>query len=153
MVVGFSTALVQGLLVRIVVLRLGESRSLIVGLVLSVVGHACIGLADRGWLLLVFIFPLALGGLAGPAIQAIISREVGPKEQGEVQGSLNSLSMIAAIVAPLVGTSLLARFGPETASPHIPGAAFFASSAFNVLGLLLAIRLLSRTASATAKLA
>jgi DHA1 family tetracycline resistance protein-like MFS transporter len=77
-------------------------------------------------------------------VQAIISREVGPTEQGELQGSLNSLNGIAAIVGPIIGTSLLARFGAEGSSPHIPGAAFFAAAAFNALGLLLALRLFSR---------
>ena len=144
MVVGLATAVVQGALVRVVVPRLGERRALLVGLLMAVTGHTLLGLASQGWMLLVFIVPLALGGLAGPAVQAIISREVGPNEQGELQGSLNSLNGIAAIVAPIIGTTLLARFGAEKAAPHIPGAAFFAAAAFNALGLLLALRLFSR---------
>ena len=127
MVVGFSTALsVQGLLVRIVVPRLGESRSLHRGnwCCPSWATRVGIGLADRGWLLSCSSSPLALGGLAGPAIQAIISREVGPaKEQGEVQGLLNSLSMIAAAIVALVivRTSLpFKRFGPEDSLPAYP---------------------------------
>ncbi len=144
MVVGLATAVVQGGLVRVVVPRLGERRALVVGLMMAVTGHTLLGLADRGWMMLAFIPPLALGGLAGPAVQAIISREVGPNEQGELQGSLNSLGGIAAIVGPIIGTTLLARFGPETASPHVPGAAFFAAAGFNLVGLLLALRLFSR---------
>ena len=144
MVVGVATAVVQGGLVRVVVPRLGERRALIVGLLMAVTGYTLLGLANHGWMMLAFIPPLALGGLAGPAVQAIISREVGANEQGELQGSLNSLAGIAAIVGPLIGTSLLARFGPETASPHVPGAAFFAGAAFNAVGLLLALRLFSR---------
>lgn len=148
MVVGLATALVQGLLVRVAVPKLGERRALVVGLVLGVIGQAALGSATSGWMILVFVFPLALGGLAGPAVQAIISSQVGPTEQGELQGSLNSLNGIAAIVAPIIGTNLLARFGPETASPHVPGAAFYAASAFNALGLLLALRLFARTRAA-----
>ena len=145
MVVGLATAVVQGVLVRAVVPRLGERRALVVGLLMAITGHLLLGLASRGWMMLAFIPPLALGGLAGPAVQAIISREVGPQEQGELQGSLNSLGGIAAIVAPIIGTNLLARFGAPDSSPHIPGAAFFAASAFNVLGLLLAVRLFARS--------
>jgi DHA1 family tetracycline resistance protein-like MFS transporter len=85
MVVGFSMALVQGVLVRAIVPRMGERRALVVGLVMGVVGQVAFALADRGWVMLVLIAPFALGGLAGPAVQAIISREVGPKEQGELQ--------------------------------------------------------------------
>jgi DHA1 family tetracycline resistance protein-like MFS transporter len=144
MTVGLLMALVQGVLVRAVVRRIGERRSLLFGMLMGVVGQALMGLATKGWMMLAAIAPLALGGLASPAIQAIISREVGPKEQGELQGGLNSLNGVAAIVGPLVGTTLLATFAPETAPVRIPGAAFFAASAFNLVGLLLALRVLAR---------
>jgi DHA1 family tetracycline resistance protein-like MFS transporter len=147
MVVGFATALVQGLLVRVAIPRLGERRALVVGLVMTIVGHTSLGLANHGWMIYAFIFPLSLGGLAGPAVQAIISRATGASEQGELQGSLNSLAGIAAIVGPIIGTNLLARFAPETAVPHIPGAAFFASAAIMAIGLLLALRLFARSAA------
>jgi DHA1 family tetracycline resistance protein-like MFS transporter len=148
MVVGVTTALVQGVLVRVVTARLGERRTLLVGLAMGAAGHLLLGLADRSWMMYAFLLPLALGGLAGPATQAIITSAVGPSEQGELQGSLNSLAGMAAIVGPLVGTSLLARFGPETAQPHVAGAAFFAASAFSVLGLVLALRLFARSPAA-----
>ncbi len=146
MAVGLATALVQGVLVRAAVGRLGERRALVLGLVASAVGFVSFGLADRGWLMYVFIVPFALGGLAGPATQAIISRHVAPSEQGEIQGSLSSLSGVAAIVGPLVGTSLLARFGNAAARPYVPGAAFFASAALSALGLVFALRLFVRQA-------
>ncbi len=141
MVVGVATAIVQGLLVRAVVPRLGERRALVFGLVMSIAGHTLLGLASQGWMMLSFIFVLALGGLAGPAVQAIISREVAADEQGELQGALNSLSGICAIVGPLIGTNLLATFEAENATVRIPGAPFFASALFNFVGLALALRL------------
>ncbi len=95
--------------------------------------------------------PFALGGLAGPATQAIITREVGPSEQGELQGSINSLSGLTAIVGPLVGTALLARFAPESARPHIPGAPFLAAASFLGLGLVLALRLFARGLAASSR--
>ncbi|HEX8789729.1 MAG TPA: TCR/Tet family MFS transporter [Polyangiaceae bacterium] len=149
MVVGVATAIVQGFLVRSAVPRLGERRALVFGLVMSIAGHTLLGLADRGWMMMSFIFVLALGGLSGPAVQAIISREVPPTEQGELQGALNSLSGITAIVGPLIGTNLLAMFEAENAAVRIPGAPFFASALFNLVGLMLALRLF-RTRSAPA---
>ena len=144
MVVGVATALVQGVLVRVVVPRVGERRALVFGLVMAVVGQTALGLADRGWLMLASIFLLALGGLAGPSVQAIITREVGPKEQGELQGGLNSLGGVAAILGPLIGTSLIARFSTAGSSPYVPGAAFFAAAGVNAIGLLLGLRMLAR---------
>ena len=140
MAVGLGMAIVQGLLVRRIVPRLGERRALLVGLALGAAGYAAIGAAQHGWEIYVLILLLALGGIAGPAVQAIITSEVGPKEQGELQGALNSLSGMAAIIGPIIGTGLLAQFGPETATPHIPGASFYAASAFSLVGLVLAAR-------------
>jgi DHA1 family tetracycline resistance protein-like MFS transporter len=145
MMIGLLTALVQGVVVRAVTPRLEERRMLIVGLALGVFGQLAIALADRPWMIYATLAPLALGGIARPATQAIISKAVGPSEQGELQGSLNGLAAIAAITGPLVGTGLLARFGPETAHPHVPGAAFLAAAAFNAIGLTLALRLFARS--------
>jgi DHA1 family tetracycline resistance protein-like MFS transporter len=145
---GVAMAVVQGGLLRAITPRLGERRTLLLGLAMALVGQIAFAFASRGWMMYAFLVPFALGGLSGPAAQAILSREVGPKEQGELQGSLNSLQGIAAIAGPLIGTNLLARFGPETARPHLPGAAFFAAAAINVIGLLLALRLFARMRTA-----
>jgi DHA1 family tetracycline resistance protein-like MFS transporter len=143
MVVGLGTAIVQGVLVRIIVPRLGERRALLAGLAIGAGGYAAIGLADSGWQVYVAIPLLSLGGLAGPATQAILSSEVGPTEQGELQGAMNSLAGIAAIIGPLIGTTLLAAFATEKASPRIPGAPFYAAALFGVIGLTLAARVFS----------
>jgi DHA1 family tetracycline resistance protein-like MFS transporter len=140
MTVGFGAAIVQGALVRVVTPKLGERRVLLIALAIGTVGHISFGLANQGWMMYAILPPLALAGLAGPATQAIVSRAVGPSEQGELQGSINSLGGIAAILGPLVGTNLLAHFAPETAHPRIQGAAFFAAGSFTALGLLLAVR-------------
>jgi MFS transporter, DHA1 family, tetracycline resistance protein len=150
MVVGLGTAVVQGVLVRAIIPRLGERRMLIMGLSLSVAGHLGFALSTQGWMMYAVLVPFTLGGLAGPATQAIITSAVGPKEQGELQGSLNSLSGIAAIIGPLLGTALLARFAPETANPRVPGAPFFAAAAISAIGLWLALRLFARSPAAVA---
>jgi DHA1 family tetracycline resistance protein-like MFS transporter len=145
MVVGVSTAIVQGVLIRVLLPLLGERRALLLGMSIAAVGHIGFGLAQHGWVMYLMLFPFALNGLSGPATQALITREVGPSEQGELQGSLNSLAGLTAIAGPLLGTDLLARFGPETATPHIPGAPFLAAACFNLLGVALAVRLFMRT--------
>lgn len=139
--VGVAVALVQGGLVRRVVPRLGERRAVLVGLVFSVSGYVAFALANRGWMLYALVFPFALGGLVEPATKALLTREVGPREQGELQGSLGSLLSMTSIVGPLLGTALLARFAPPTAVPRIPGAPFLAAAALNALGFVLAARL------------
>lgn len=142
--VGVAAALVQGGLIRVVMPRFGERRVMIGGLALGAAGFAAFGLASRSWMIYAIILPFAMGGLAGPATQALISREVGPSEQGELQGSLVSLSSLTAIAGPLLGTALLSRFGPADADPHVPGAPFFAAALLNLVGMVLALRLFAR---------
>lgn len=90
------------------------------------------------------IFPFSMRGIAGPAEQAILTREVGANEQGELQGSLSSLMSVTAIVGPLLGTRLFAEFGDPMAAIYVPGAPYFAAAALDALGLLLALRLFAR---------
>ncbi|MEP7120034.1 MAG: TCR/Tet family MFS transporter [Byssovorax sp.] len=144
-VVGISAAVVQGGLIRLILPRLGERRALLLGLAVNIAGYLALAAATQGWMMYAICVPFALGGLAGPATQAILSREVGPSEQGELQGSLSSLQSLTAILGPLLATALFTRFAAPTAVPRVPGATFYAAAAFNLLGILLAIRLFART--------
>jgi DHA1 family tetracycline resistance protein-like MFS transporter len=148
MAVGLGAAVVQGALIRSLLPWLGERRTLVLGLTVAAIGHLGIAFARSGWVVYAMILPLTLGGASGPATQALITREVGASEQGETQGSLNSLAGLAAIVGPIVGTRLLARFGPETAQPHFAGAPFLASAGFYLVSVALAGRLFARKARA-----
>lgn len=129
---------------RVVVPRLGERRSVLLGLLFSVGSHLAFASVTQGWMMYAVIVVFAPGGITGPAAQALLSREVGASEQGELQGSLTSLQSICAVVAPLVGTYLFSRFAPVTASPRIPGAPFYAAAILSAVGLLLAARLFAR---------
>jgi DHA1 family tetracycline resistance protein-like MFS transporter len=151
MISGIGMAVVQGGLVRVVVPRLGERRALVLGLVIGVIGQASLGLAAQGWIMMAILVPMSLAGLAGPSVQAIVSREVSAKEQGELQGAINSLNGLAAIFGPLLGTNLLAKFGAPDSSPRIPGSSFFAASAFNVLGLCIAAYMFTRSKADSAR--
>lgn len=143
-VVGVTSAVVQAGLVRVIVPRLGERRSVLLGLLFSVGSYVALGSATHGWMIYATIVVFAPGGIAGPAAQAILSREVSASEQGELQGSLTSLQSICAVFGPLLGTYLFGRFAPETVSPRIPGAPFFAAALLSLAGLVLAARLFSR---------
>jgi DHA1 family tetracycline resistance protein-like MFS transporter len=141
---GIGSAIAQGGLVRVIVPRLGERRTMLCGLALATIGLGAFGIATSGWMFYALIAVLSLGGIAGPATQALLSREVGADAQGELQGSLASLGSITAIAGPILGTSLFARYAPAAASPRVPGAPFFAAAALDVVAFILALRLFSR---------
>jgi DHA1 family tetracycline resistance protein-like MFS transporter len=131
--VGIISGLYGGGLVKPVVKRIGERSALSFGLIGGAIGYCMLGLSRTGTLLLWGIPVLNLMSLAWPSAQSIMSREVKPSEQGQMQGAIQSLRGLAGIVGPLFFTYVFSKsFGPA-ASIHAPGAAFFFAA-----GLLLA---------------
>ncbi len=131
--------------------RLGERRVLVLGTIASVLGFAAFGAATQSWMMYAIIFPFAIRGIAGPAIQSLLTREVGASEQGELQGSLTSLMSLTAIAGPLLGTRLFAYFADPAAKTYVPGGARISRRALlEAVGLLLAIRLFARLTTTSA---
>ncbi|MBD2716126.1 TCR/Tet family MFS transporter [Microvirga sp. STR05] len=139
-VVGALTALVQGLLIRYTAPRLGPKRSVFVGIGLYALGFLLFAFASKGWMMFAFLVPYCLGGIAGPALQGIMSGQVPPTEQGELQGALTSLVSLTSIVGPPLMTNLFSYFTGPTAPVHFPGAAFLTAAVLTVGSLLLALR-------------
>jgi DHA1 family tetracycline resistance protein-like MFS transporter len=142
--VGIAAALVQGGVVRRLLPRLGERRSMLLGLSLSAVGLTLYGLAPEGWMLLSALPVGAMGGIAGPAGQGLLSRQVGADEQGLLQGAVTSLQSLTSVFAPLYATHLFAAFGQRGVTPYVPGAPFFAGALIVLAALAIAARTLGR---------
>ena len=97
---GLSVALIQTFLTKRVVAKLGERRGLMLGLLLGGTGQCLCGLAGQGWLFLASIPILCLWGFAGPCAAALMSRRVGPDEQGRLQGANSSVNGVAGLIGP-----------------------------------------------------
>jgi DHA1 family tetracycline resistance protein-like MFS transporter len=144
-VTGLLIAIVQGWLIRELIPRLGQYRSVYVGLGLYAAGLLLFALATKGWMMYAFTVVYSLGGIAGPAIQGIISRVVPPDEQGELQGGFTSLMSLSSIIGPFVMNSVLfAAFTREGGGVYFPGAAMLAGSVLVLVAALLARRSLKR---------
>ncbi|MEP7164992.1 MAG: TCR/Tet family MFS transporter [Ferruginibacter sp.] len=124
-VVGLLVAIVQGGLIRIINPRLGNEKSVYVGLLLYAIGLLLFAFASQSWMMFVFLIPYCMGGIAGPALQSIISGSVPANEQGELQGGLTSLISLTSIAGPLMMTGLFSYFTKPGAPIHFSGAAFF----------------------------
>ncbi|MBC6610061.1 TCR/Tet family MFS transporter [Hymenobacter sp. BT507] len=143
-VIGALTGLVQGVLIRYINPRLGPTRSVVLGLSLYAVGLLLFAFAGQGWQMFVFLVPYCLGGIAGPALQGIMSGQVPANEQGELQGALTSLVSVTAIIGPPLMTGLFSYFTSPKAPIHFPGAAFLTAAVLAVLSGLLAARALAK---------
>lgn len=121
-VVGISAAIVQGVLARRIIPALGERACLLIGIVIGVVAFVGYGLATEGWMIYAIIAAASIGGIAGPAAQAITSKAVPPTEQGLLQGALGSLTSLAGVLGPLLATGVFRAFTPKTGAAVYPGA-------------------------------
>jgi DHA1 family tetracycline resistance protein-like MFS transporter len=138
--VGFMIALVQGGLIRIILPKLGQERSLYTGLFLYSIGMVLFAFASNTWMMFLFTFFYCLGGIAGPAIQGIISSHVPANEQGELQGALTSLMSATSIIGPPLMTTLFARFTSASAPVYFPGAPFIMGAILLLASAILAYR-------------
>ena len=122
--VGLLVAFVQGVLIRKVVPKFGEKKTIYFGFSMWFAGMILFAFAFKGWMMFAFMIFYALGGLAGPTLQGIISNMVPDNEQGELQGSLTSLISLTSIIGPLIMTQLF-RFTTKEDTPlNFPGAPF-----------------------------
>jgi DHA1 family tetracycline resistance protein-like MFS transporter len=138
-VIGVCAALVSGGLVGPYVKRFGERLSVLSGLLYGTLGFLGFALAWRGWLLLASIPLIALWGVAGPAIQSLMSRRVDPTSQGKLQGAINSLRGLTGMFGPLIFTQVFAYAIAPGAPLHLPGAPYALAAVLLSCSLLLAV--------------
>jgi len=142
--VGLSIAAVQGGLIRIAIPKLGQQRSIWMGLSFYAIGLILFAFATKGWMMFAFMIPYALGGIAGPALQGIMTEQVPANEQGELQGALTSLASLSSIFGPWIMTYLFYRFTQKTTPVYLPGAPFILGAILMLLSVLLAVRSFKR---------
>lgn len=143
-VVGVLVAFVQGFLIRKIIPRLGQAKSIYLGMSFSALGLLLFGLASESWMMFAFLIPYCLGGIAGPSIQGVISSQVPDNEQGELQGALTSLMSLCGVFGPLLMTNLFAFATAKNSTFHVPGAPFFLAAFLTLVSFFLSYRVLSK---------
>lgn len=138
--VGLLTAIVQAGLIRIILPRIGQEKAVYVGLLLYSLALLLFSVANKDWMMFAFMIPYTLGGIAGPAIQGIISTQVPSNEQGELQGGLTSLMSATSIIGPPLMTTTFAYFTGDQAPFQFPGAPFLLGAVLMLISALLSIR-------------
>ena len=134
---GLLIGLVQGVLIRWTTPKLGEQKSVYFGLLFYALGLMLFAFANQGWMMFAFLIPYSLGGICGPALQSIISKNVPSNEQGELQGALASLVSATAIIGPPVMTNLFYYFTHDKAPFQFSGAPFFLGSILMIISAVM----------------
>ena len=91
-------------------------------------------------MMFVIIFASFLTFATAPAIKGIVSRVADPRAQGVTMGSLDAINSLAAIAAPAIGTSILARVAELPRTDWRIGASFFLCAALQAAAWWLARR-------------
>ena len=141
---GLTSAVIQAVLLRFLIARLGDRKVLVLGLVCTVIGYLGYGLATEGWMMWAIIIGTGLSAATQPAVQGMISNQVNPDEQGAIQGALASLFSVAGVITPLIATALFSYFTAAERIVKVPGVPFFLAAALALLGLLIALRIFTR---------
>ena len=137
-VIGLLVGLVQGVLIRWINPRLGNEKSIYVGLALYTIGLFLFASATKSWMVFVFLIPYCLGGIAGPAMQAVISSKVDASEQGEIQGTLSSLMSASTIIGPPLMSSFFYYFTHSDAPFKFAGAPFILGGTLMLVSAIIA---------------
>jgi MFS transporter, DHA1 family, tetracycline resistance protein len=143
-VVGALVGGVQAGLIRVINPRLGNERSIYLGLLLYTLGLVLFAFATQGWMMFAFLLPYCLGGIAGPSLQATLAAHVPPNEQGELQGALTSLMSLTTIVGPLIMNNLFKYFTTPAAPVYFPGVSFLLGGVFMLMSVIIAWKVLTR---------
>ena len=137
-VVGLLVGIVQGVLIRWINPKLGNEKSIYVGMALYAIGMFLFAIATQSWMMFVFLIPYCLGGIAGPAMQAVISIQVPANEQGEIQGTMTSLMSASTIIGPPMMSMVFYYFTHKEAPFQFAGAPFILGGVLMIVSTVIA---------------
>lgn len=137
-VVGLAFGIGQGVTTRIVVPKIGELKAVIYGSIALIINFLLYALVTKSWMIYAATSILLFTNIVMPSLQSLISRGTPSHEQGELQGTLVSITSLTSIIGPLLYTGLFSFFTrPEHYS--LPGAPYVAAAIIAGLCLLLVL--------------
>ena len=149
-VVGVLIGGVQAGLTRVINPRLGNERSIYLGMSFYTIGLVLFAFASQSWMMFAFLVPYCLGGIAGPSLQAVISGHVQPSHQGELQGALTSLMSVTNIIGPIMMAATFNYFTSDKAPFYFPGMHFLIGAVCMLMSTIIIYSVLSREKKQTA---
>lgn len=135
---GIGFAIAQAVLIGPLVKWFGEPAVAIIGLLAAIGAFVGVAFTNEVFYLYLYIMIGAISGLASPAINGVLSRQVPDNSQGELQGAVNAANSLATIIGPLAATQIFSYFTTPPDSPwYFPGAPFIAASGSVAIGLII----------------
>ena len=142
--VGILLALVQGKLIGVAIPKLGEHKTLLLGLFMSCCAFVGFAFATQTWMACLFIFVSSLGGFIDPSIRALMSNQIDENQQGELQGAVSCIVSFSAILSPIVMTQTFSYFTGKEKIFYFPGAPFALAAVLIFCSILIFLKILSQ---------
>ena len=139
--VGACSIVISAGMVKPLVARLGERRTLYVGQFFGAVGMILAGLSRTSGFFFLSIPVMMLWTMSSPAAQGMMTRRVSESEQGELQGAINSLASVAWIFGPALFTFTFAWFIDQKHGWNMPGAPWYLGAVLLFVAMFMATRI------------
>ncbi|MEY2529472.1 MAG: transporter, family, tetracycline resistance protein [Verrucomicrobiota bacterium] len=144
--VGICSVVISTWVVRAMVARLGERRTLYIGQFFGALGMVLAGLARTSEFFFLSIPVMMMWTVSTPAAQGMMTRRVSESEQGELQGAISSLCSLAWILGPGLFTFTFAYFINEKNGWNLPGAPWHLGALLLFVAMIMATRIPRLTA-------
>ncbi|MGE8555596.1 MAG: TCR/Tet family MFS transporter [Chryseobacterium jejuense] len=131
---GVLMVISQGLFIGLFINKLGQKKSIMICMFIYCVSLLLFGLINKSWMAFAVMVPYALGGMATPILQSVISSKVPDNKQGLLQGGLSSIGSITAVFGPLLMTNVFAYFTSNHSPVIFSGAPFILASFLATIG-------------------
>ena len=140
--VGIGAAIVQGLLIRVLIPRIGERNAVIIAVLSMAISSIFYVIAgpEQGWLIFLAIPVGSLQGLFQPSINGLMSNAVSDDTQGELQGAVASLQSLASVIGPPLFAAVFAAFTVAGSIYYLPGAPFGLAGIISLVALGIFLR-------------
>ena len=142
--VGVMSAVVQGFLLKHLLVRFSTQRLVVMGLVSSSLCYLAWGLAPEGWMMYVVIGLNVLGFAVTATMQSIVSNAADESNQGRTMGAVSSLNSLMAVAAPVIGAALLGFVSHLPQGDWRIGAPYYFCAALQAAAMLIALRHFAR---------
>lgn len=141
MVVGICTGLISAVLTGKMVKRFGEKKTLYIGQFFGAIGMFVAGLARNSLQFFASIPIISLWNISMPAAQSMMTHRVSEREQGELQGALQSMRSITFIIGPIMFLRVFSWFIDPKNNIHLPGAPYYLAATMLFVAMLMATRI------------
>lgn len=139
--VGLMAVFVQGFLLKHLLKRFSPPKLAISGLMASSLTYLGFGMASEGWMMfIVIVVGTILGGGASAVIQSQVSNAADPSSQGQTMGSVSALNSLMAVMAPVIGATLLGLVSHRPKGDWLIGLPFYLCAVLQIIGTVIAYR-------------